>query len=139
MTEYVSESQQETERLGAEFANALKGGDVIAMFAELGAGKTAFVRGVLRGLGYDGYVSSPTFAFVNEYDTGDFILSHFDMYRIENEEQLYSIGYYDYLDDRHVLMLEWAENVEFALDDDTVRIHIYGSGDEPRRITIENG
>lgn len=126
-----------TEALGAQLTPQLKAGDIVAFYGGLGAGKTAFARGVLRGLGYTGEVTSPTFTIVNEYRGGALDCAHFDMYRIEDEQGLYSTGFYDYLDGRFVLLIEWSEHIGWALDDDIFRVTIEGSGDMPRAITIE--
>lgn len=136
MIKFYSKSVKETEELGKRIASVLKGDEVLAMFGDLGAGKTAFTRGVASGLSFDEGVSSPTFAIVNEYN-GKFNIYHFDMYRITDEEDLYSTGYYDYLGNG-VLIIEWSENIEYALDANTIRIKIEKSDDENERIfTIE--
>ena len=136
MIKFYSKSVKETEELGKRIASVLKGDEVLAMFGDLGAGKTAFTRGVASGLSFDEGVSSPTFAIVNEYN-GKFNIYHFDMYRITDEEDLYSTGYYDYLGNG-VLIIEWSENIEYALDANTIRIKIEKSDDENVRIfTIE--
>ncbi len=134
---YSSNSQQETEQHGAAFAVRLHPGTVIAFAGELGAGKTAFARGILRGLGYDQPVTSPTFTIVNEYTGQVLDVAHFDMYRVHTEEELYSTGFYDYLDGRFVSLIEWSEHIPWALGPETVCITIEGSGDSARRITIE--
>lgn len=134
---HITASQVETEALGGRFAKTLKAGDVVAMYGELGAGKTAFTRGALRELGFDGSVSSPTFAIVNEYATKDFILNHFDMYRIEDEDALYSTGFYDYLDGKRVLFIEWSENIGFALDFDHKVVRLRKLSEDKREIVFE--
>ncbi len=133
---FTTNSQDETESLGNTFSSELKNGDVVAFFGELGAGKTAFIRGTLRGLGVAEAVTSPTFNIINEYRSGRIPVAHFDMYRIENDDALTGTGFYDYLDDT-LILLEWAEHIPWALDDNTIRISIDGSGEEPRQITIE--
>ena len=136
MIKICSNSVKETELLGKKIASVLKGDEVIAMFGDLGAGKTAFTRGLASGLGFDYGVSSPTFAIVNEYNA-KFNIYHFDMYRITCEDDLYSTGFYDYLDNG-VLIIEWSENIEYALDDNAVRITIRKTENENERIfTIE--
>ena len=136
MIKFYSKSVKETEELGKRIASVLKGDEVLAMFGDLGAGKTAFTRGVASGLSFENGVSSPTFAIVNEYNA-KFNIYHFDMYRITDEEDLYSTGYYDYLGNG-VLIIEWSENIEYALDANTIRIKIEKSDDENVRIfTIE--
>ncbi|MDO4748052.1 MAG: tRNA (adenosine(37)-N6)-threonylcarbamoyltransferase complex ATPase subunit type 1 TsaE [Eubacteriales bacterium] len=136
MIVFTSQSVKQTEYLGEKIASVLKGCEVIAMFGDLGAGKTAFTRGLAKGLGFSDGVSSPTFAIVNEY-VGKFNIYHFDMYRIKSEDDLYSTGFYDYLDNG-VLIIEWSENIEYALDSNTIRIKINKTDDENTRVfTIE--
>lgn len=136
MIKIISKSVRETEDLGKKIASVLKGTEVIAMFGDLGAGKTAFTRGLASGLSFDYGVSSPTFAIVNEYN-GKFNIYHFDMYRITNEDDLYSTGFYDYLDNG-VVIIEWSENIEYALDNTAIRITINKTDDDNQRIfTIE--
>lgn len=136
MIRIISKSVKETETLGKKIASVLKGTEVIAMFGDLGAGKTAFTRGLASGLSFDYGVSSPTFAIVNEYN-GKYNIYHFDMYRITSEDDLYSTGYYDYLDNG-IVIIEWSENIEYALDDNAIRITINKTDDENHRIfTIE--
>lgn len=135
--EYISNSEEQTEQIGATVAEALKGGETIAFYGGLGMGKTCFVRGLAKGLGYTGSVSSPTFAIVNEYKGGKFDLYHFDMYRISNWEDLFSTGFYDYLEYDNVIAVEWSENIEAALPDNTVRITFTRLGDTQRKITVE--
>lgn len=137
MRAYESNSPTETEALGQEISAHLKAGDVVAFYGPLGAGKTAFARGLLRGLGYTQNVTSPTFTIVNEYRGGRLDCAHFDMYRIEDEDGLYSTGFYDYLDGRFVLLIEWSEHIDWAIGDGAIRIAIAGSGDQARHITIE--
>lgn len=136
MIKYYSDSVKQTEDLGRRIATCLKGYEVIAMFGDLGAGKTAFTRGLAAGLNYTDGVSSPTFAIVNEYNA-DYTIYHFDMYRITSEDDLYSVGFYDYLDNG-ILVIEWSENIEYALDSNTIRITIQKTDNENVRIfTIE--
>ena len=128
---FDTRSQTETETLGERFSEVLLPGDVVAMYGDLGAGKTAFTRGVVRGLGCDAAVSSPTFSIVNEYRTPTGVFAHCDMYRIVSEDDLYSTGFYDYLDGKGIVFMEWSENVPFAVDADAIRLTISkGEGDE---------
>ena len=120
-------------------------GKVIAMFGDLGAGKTAFTRGFAKGMGINCDVSSPTFALVNEYRGAGKTLYHFDMYRISGWDDLYSTGYFDYLDEGASLIIEWSENIEAVLPDDCIRITINKTDDVNERIievigveTVEN-
>ena len=136
MIQITTESAEETELLGERLAARLRGTEVIALFGGLGMGKTAFTRGLARGLGVTDGVSSPTFALVNEY-RGRFPVFHFDMYRVLSWDDLYSTGFFDYLD-TGVLVIEWSENIEGALPDNAVRITIArGAHDEQRIFTIE--
>lgn len=127
-----SASERETEALGEKLAGSLTGTEVLALFGGLGMGKTAFTRGLAKGLGIEDGVSSPTFAIVNEYN-GKFPVYHFDMYRITGWDDLYSTGFFDYLGNG-VLVIEWSENIENALPEDAVRIYIEKGPDESSRI-----
>ena len=135
---FHSNSPEETEAVGARVAAQAYPGLVIAFTGDLGAGKTAFCRGFLRQLGYTGRVTSPTFAIVNEYDTAQFRVCHFDMYRILDEDMLYDIGWDDYLAEGATIAVEWAENESALMPDDAVSIAISGSGEEPREIQVTN-
>ena len=129
-------SQSETEEFGRRFAKALLPGNVVAVYGDLGAGKTAFVRGVIHGMGKEVPVSSPTFSIVNEYYIPGGKIAHFDMYRIGSEEELYGTGFYDYLDGKNIILMEWSENVPFAVDEDAIRITIEKGEGDTRRIRI---
>lgn len=136
MNRFITNSAEETERLGERIASKLKGMEVIALFGGLGMGKTAFTRGLARGLGADDVVSSPTFALVNEY-SGRVPVYHFDMYRVTSWDDLYSTGFFDYLD-TGVLVIEWSENIEGALPENALRITISrGESDNQRIFDIE--
>jgi tRNA threonylcarbamoyladenosine biosynthesis protein TsaE len=135
MAEFFSTSEQETEELGRRLAETLKGGAVVAMYGDLGAGKTAFVRGMARGLGLDCRVSSPTFTIVNEY-LGERELIHFDLYRISGEEELFDIGWEDYLSRGAICAVEWSENVPGAFYGDEITVRIRKTGDTRREIEI---
>ena len=138
--EYVSNSPEETEELGATLAGRLSAGTVVAFTGDLGAGKTAFVRGIARGLGISGRVTSPTFTIVNEYDGGRLPLFHFDMYRLSSAGELYDIGWEDYLRRGGVCAVEWREHMEEALDAGAIRVDIRrGEGEHQRRITVTGG
>ena len=138
--EYISNSAQETEALGERLAARLRPGDVIAYTGDLGAGKTAFTRGLARGLGVADRVTSPTFTIVNEYEGGRLPLFHFDMYRLGSADELFDIGWEDYLARGGVCAVEWSENVENALEEDTIRVDIRrGDTDQQRRISIQGG
>lgn len=136
--EWITNSEQETQELGARLGRVLKEGSVIAYTGDLGAGKTAFTRGLAQGLGIPERVTSPTFTIVNEYEGGRLPLFHFDMYRLGSADELYDIGWEDYLNRSGVCAVEWSENVDEALEDGTIRIDIRrGESDSQRRITIK--
>ena len=136
--ELYTSSPEQTERAGEALAKYLKPGDVIAYYGDLGAGKTAFTRGLARGLGVTERVTSPTYTIVNEYLSGRMPLFHFDMYRLSSSEELFDIGWEDYLSRGGVCAVEWSENVEDALQGAIV-VRIDRTGDESRRITINGG
>ena len=134
---YPSNSEAESEALGERLARSLpEGSAVIALYGELGAGKTAFVRGLARGLGIDDAVVSPTFTIVNEY-YGKRDLFHFDMYRLRDSDELFDIGWEDYLRRGGVCAVEWSENVPEAFDGTEIRVTISKISDTRREITIE--
>ena len=135
---YETNSPAQTEAAGEALAKVLLPGTVIAYRGDLGAGKTAFTRGLARGLGCDDMVTSPTYTIVNEYLSGRLPLFHFDMYRLGSAEELWDIGWEDYLDRGGVCAVEWSENVEEALES-FILVNIEKTGDESRRITIEGG
>ena len=135
---YTTNSPAETEALGAALGRVLAPGTVIAYRGDLGAGKTAFTRGLARGLGYAEPVTSPTYTIVNEYLGGRLPLFHFDMYRLRSSDDLWDIGWEDYLDRGGVCAVEWSENVEDALED-ALTVTIEKLGEDSRRITIEGG
>ena len=139
MKRYLSHSTEETEQIAAEFASTLKSGDVIAYKGPMGAGKTAFTRGLCKGLGLSDHVSSPTFALVHQYGNGSRALYHFDMYRVETFEDLYSTGFFDYLETGAILAIEWSENIQGALPENTIRVTFERLEEEKRRITVEGG
>ena len=136
--EYITHSPAETEAIGAALGKILKPGTVIAYRGDLGAGKTAFTRGLARGLGYTDMVTSPTYTIVNEYLGGRLPLFHFDMYRLRSSDDLWDIGWEDYLNRNGICAVEWSENVADALED-PISITIEKTGEESRRITIEGG
>ena len=137
--EYLAHNEQETEALAARLADALQPGTVIAYVGGLGMGKTAFTRGLAKGLGYSGRVTSPTFNIVNQYEGGRLPLFHFDMYRLADADALFDIGWEDYLDRDGVCAVEWSERVTDALPPDTVWVTIARCPEEDRwrTITIE--
>ena len=137
--EHYSKSPQETEALGQALVQKLAPGAVVAYRGGLGMGKTAFTRGLAKGLGYTGRVTSPTFTIVNEYEGGRLPLFHFDMYRLEDDDALFDIGWEDYLDRGGVCAVEWSEQVAGAMPADTVYVTIARrpEDDRWRTITIE--
>ena len=136
---FVSNSPAETKKIAADLAATLQGGEVIAFYGDLGMGKTCFVTGLTNGLGFTGEVSSPTFAIINEYIGGRLNLYHFDMYRVTGWDDLYSTGYFEYMESGGVLAVEWSENIETALPDDTIRVTIKRLDETRREITIDRG
>ena len=135
---FITNSPAETEALGASLGQRLKAGTVIAYRGDLGAGKTAFTRGLARGLGCREIVTSPTYTIVNEYLGGRIPLFHFDMYRLRSSDDLWDIGWEDYLERGGVCAVEWSENVDDAMEN-AIYITIEKTGEESRRITIEGG
>ena len=136
--ERYSSSVEETEALGRALAQRLAPGAVVAFTGDLGAGKTAFVRGMAQGLGIPQRVTSPTFTIVNEYEGGRLPLFHFDMYRLGSADELFHIGWEDYLARGGVCAVEWSENVAEAIEDDAVRVDIArGEDDNSRVIRVE--
>ncbi len=136
MSEYKSNSPEKTMELGQKLASMLTGKEVIAYFGGLGMGKTTLTRGIVSGLGGEDVVSSPTFAIVNEYKA-KYNVYHFDMYRISGWDDLYSTGFFDYLDNG-IIIIEWSENIENALPEDIIKIEISkGNSDTERIFRIE--
>ena len=138
MQSTVTNSAAETEKFARELAASLKPDDVLAFYGGLGMGKTTFVRGLALGLGSLDEVSSPTFSLVHEYRSTP-KLYHFDMYRVTSFDDLYSTGFFDYLETGAILAIEWSENIEDALPDRTIRVTFERLEEEKRRITLEGG
>ncbi|MEG2044450.1 MAG: tRNA (adenosine(37)-N6)-threonylcarbamoyltransferase complex ATPase subunit type 1 TsaE [Clostridia bacterium] len=133
---YFSSSVEQTEEIGYNIGKALEKGDIIAFSGNLGAGKTALTRGIAKGIGYDGEVTSPTYTILQIYD-GLISLCHFDMYRVESKEDLISTGFFDYLDDEMCMAIEWSENIAFALPKNVIKINIsYGETENDRIIEV---
>lgn len=135
----TTKSEFETIKLGRDIGQKIEKGCVIALYGDLGVGKTHLITGIAEGLGFNGETSSPTFALVNEYLGGRLPLYHFDMYRISSWEDLYSTGFFDYMEAGGVLATEWSENIEAALPEDCIRITIDRKGENQRDITIDGG
>lgn len=136
--QYTTNSPEETEAIGFALGNTLTPGTIIAYRGDLGAGKTAFTRGLAKGLGCTEQVTSPTYTIVNEYLSGRLPLFHFDMYRLRSADDLWGIGWDDYLDRSGVCAVEWSENVQDAMED-AIYVTIEKVGEDSRRITIEGG
>lgn len=135
--EILTHTPEETELVGQTLAKTLAPGSVVALYGDLGAGKTALVRGMARGLGSKDRVTSPTFTIVNEYG-GNLELFHFDMYRLKSSDELFDIGWEDYLARGGVCVVEWSENVSDAFDGTEVKVTIDKLSDTDRKITVEN-
>ncbi len=133
MDRWETQTPAQTEAVGEALATKLHGGQVVALYGGMGMGKTAFVRGVARGLGLTAEVSSPTFAIVHDYG-GQPPLVHFDMYRISGWEDLYTTGFFEYLDAGAILIVEWSENIEAAIPLDAIRLRISAPTAETRLI-----
>jgi tRNA threonylcarbamoyladenosine biosynthesis protein TsaE len=139
MIKITTHSPEETIRAGEKLGSLLGPGDMIAYKGGLGAGKTTFTRGIAIGLGLGDNVTSPTFALVNEYRGDKMNLYHFDMYRIENGDDLESTGFYDYPFEENAAVIEWSENIVEFLPDSTIYVTIDTLGENEREITIEEG
>ena len=136
--EFITNSPEETERVGAALGAVLAPGSILAYEGDLGAGKTAFTRGLARGLGATEQVTSPTYTIVNEYLSGRMPLFHFDMYRLASADDLWDIGWEDYLERGGVCAVDWSENVAEAMEN-AITVRIEKLGEDTRRITIEGG
>ena len=136
--EFITTSPKETEAVGQALGKVLKPGAVLAYTGDLGAGKTAFTRGLARGLGATDMVTSPTYTIVNEYLSGRMPLFHFDMYRLASSDDLWDIGWEDYLERGGVCAVEWSENVDDAMEN-AIFVCIEKLGEDTRRITVKGG
>lgn len=137
---YNSNSPRETQNIAKAFSKELKGGDVICLNGDLGVGKTAFVQGLVEALGHNEPISSPTFTIVNCYENGRIPIYHFDAYRIEDCDEMYEIGYEEYICSDGISLIEWSENISDILPDERYEITIekdYDKHEDYRRITIE--
>ena len=140
MSKHISHNAQQTEQFGAALGSRLQPGDFIALFGKMGTGKTTFINGVAKGMGIVDFVSSPTFALIHEY-AGVIPLYHFDMYRINSWDDLYSTGYFDYCESKGVIAVEWSENIEMALPATFIKVELIAGQDVEERcilITEEN-
>ena len=138
MAEFKSFSAGDTEKFAAEIAEKLSPGDVVCLFGEMGVGKTVFTNGLCRALGACEYATSPTFTVVNEYDGADFPVYHFDMYRIEEEDELLELGFDEYLNAGGICIIEWPENVPNSLPKKRINVKILRESFDERTILIEN-
>ena len=138
-TVFETNSPAETEQIGFALGSRLAPGTVIAMTGDLAAGKTTMLRGLARGMGLSDDVTSPTFAIVHEYREGNLPLFHFDMYRLASSDELFDIGWEDYIREGGVCAVEWSENVADAIPSDAIRIDLQVTGDSSRKITITEG
>ena len=136
---FISNSPADTKKIAADLAATLSGGEVIAFYGDLGMGKTCFVTGLADGLDFKGEVSSPTFAIINEYLGGRLDLYHFDMYRVSGWDDLYSTGYFEYMESGGVLAVVWSENIESALPENVIRVTIKRLDEAKREISIDRG
>ena len=137
MKTFYTNSAEQTKKVAEGIAEKLNGGEVIAMKGDLGAGKTCFVSGLAAALGFSGEVTSPTFAIINEYLGGRLNVYHFDMYRVTSWEDLYSTGYFEYLEAGGVVAVEWSENIEAALPEEYITVEILKNADGGREINVE--
>ena len=136
METFISNNPEQTEEFAYKLAQSLQGGEVIAFRGDLGSGKTCFTRGLAAGLGYQGSVTSPTFALINEYLNGRLNLYHFDMYRISSWDELYCSGFFEYIEQGGVVTAEWSENIENALPDNTIYVEFEKLGENVRKLTV---
>lgn len=138
---FISKSEEETERIARSLSSYLRRGDLLALYGEMGAGKTAFVRGLVSGLAPEcvRLVHSPTFAIVNEYAGSEYSVYHFDFYRLRDEDDLYSVAFYDYLDRGGIIVTEWSELFADLLPPSGKRVRIEKTGEEERRIYADFG
>lgn len=137
MREFITNSVEETLAAAAEVAAKLSAGDIILYEGDMGAGKTHFTKGIAKFLNVDDEVTSPTFALVNEY-SGDIPLFHFDLYRIDSYDDLYAIGFFDYLDRDGIIAAEWSENIAELKEElgEVITVCIEKLSDTGRRITV---
>lgn len=136
MKQYITESYEQTVELGEKTAHSLPKGTIVAFIGGLGMGKTAFTTGLAKGLGIDCAVSSPTFAICNTYIGKNNVLHHFDMYRVDGWDDLYSTGFFDYLNNEDYMAVEWSENIYGALPQGTLIVEIERLGEEKRKFKI---
>ncbi|HEV8537442.1 MAG TPA: tRNA (adenosine(37)-N6)-threonylcarbamoyltransferase complex ATPase subunit type 1 TsaE [Bacteroidota bacterium] len=137
MQSFATHTEQETTALGVKFAHGLRGGDVVALFGDLGSGKTRFIQGACKGLGVVEHVTSPTFTIVNEYNAAELRVFHFDFYRIESLNEIRDIGFQEYLDGGGICLIEWAEKAMEFHPPERYDVHLsYGESENMREVTI---
>ena len=134
---YITNNETETRAVAEELASSLKAGQTVCLRGDLGAGKTVFAKGLCAALGITEHISSPTFTLVNEYEAACGMVYHFDLYRIEEEDELYEIGFLDFINGGGIAIIEWPERAELALPKNRIEIKIERMEDDMRRITIE--
>ena len=135
---FISNSPLQTEKIAEDLVKNFSGGETVAFTGNLGYGKTCFVRGMAKGLGFNGDVTSPTFAIINEYVGGRLPLYHFDMYRVTSWVDLYSTGFFEYQEQGGVTAVEWSENIAAAIPENAIYVNIEQIGETSRKITIES-
>lgn len=136
---YISTSQEETEKIAGEFAKTLNQGDIVLLQGDLGAGKTVFVKGIVKHFGGDpDGVTSPTFTIVNEYQLSVFPIYHFDLYRLENPNELYNIGFEEYFYGNGICFIEWPERATDFFDENVKKVYVKKLGENKREISFEN-
>jgi len=133
--EKISNSPEETQLIGTNFSNQISGGDIIAINGIIGSGKTTFIKGILKGLGYKGNVSSPTYTLINEYDSSNKVV-HIDCYREKKVKRWLDVGIMDYLNGNNILIIEWAEYIESILPDDIIKVELEHFSESKRKIKI---
>ena len=133
---HITQTREDTQTLGMQLAATLKRGDVVLMTGDMGAGKSEFTRGLARGLGVTGYVTSPTFTIMQLHDTGRLPLYHFDWYRLESAEELYELSMDEYLQNGGVAVIEWPSRAEEVLPESYLEVALEPLGDDERRITF---
>lgn len=136
LTTYLCAHEDAMSAYAEQFSKQLKIGDCVALYGDLGAGKTFFVRGVCKGLGIESGVRSPTFTLMNVYEASDYRVYHMDLYRLNDEDEIYDIGYDDCIDGTSIVFIEWPEKIESLLPENVIRVHITITSDEAREVII---
>lgn len=139
MQTFFSKNAEQTKEIGLQIGSKLKQGDIVLLKGQMGAGKTTMTHGIVQGLGSTDFVSSPTYALVNVYKTPQFEIGHFDLYRLADEDDLYSTGFEDFLTQENVLLIEWSQLAERLLPKEPIVIAIESTGETARKITVSGG